>query len=164
VRAGLIAIGVLAATVAVEAVALPGAPPTAPLPAPALPAAPVRPPAADLTAWTAAILARPLFRSDRRALAAAAGPAAALPRLSAIVVTAAGALAIFSPADGSAPVTAGTGSAVDGYKLVRISPDDVTLRGPDGVERTVVPQFAAPAAPATPAAPPIMPPLQQDHF
>jgi hypothetical protein len=82
------------------------------------------------------------------------------------VVTAAGALAIFSPADGSAPVTAGVGRAVDGFTLLRISPDSVTLRGPDGVQRTLTPQFAAPGAssPSPAAAPPFMPPSQQDHF
>jgi general secretion pathway protein N len=158
-----LALCLLAALVLAEAVALPAAPPRVALPVPAMPAAVVAPAPPDVAAWKAVILARPLFRADRRPLAAVAAAAASLPRLSAIVVTAAGALAIFSPADGGAPITAGAGSAVDGYTLVRIAPDSVTVRAPDGALRRLDPQFATPGATAA-AAPPPMPPLRQDHF
>ncbi len=111
--------------------------------------------ASDTGTWQNAILARPLFRPDRKPLTAApAMVAAALPRLTAIVMTAAGASAIFDGDDGK-PVIVVTGGNVAGYKIQSISPDRVELAGPDG--RTVLrPQFASPAAAAAAGTTPIV--------
>jgi len=97
--------------------------------------------------WAAAILARPLFRPDRRPLEAAPVAQAAMPRLTAIVITAAGASAIFVGDDGTA-VAVKAGGQVDGQTVKSIAASGVTLGGPGGV--TILrPQFgAAVGAPA----------------
>jgi general secretion pathway protein N len=94
---------------------------------------------AGLPGWTATILARPLFRPDRRPLAAAAAPTAPLPRLTAIVVTQAGAIAIFD--GGGKPIAAAAGGEVDGYRIARIFPDRVVIDSPSG-GLVLRPQFA----------------------
>jgi general secretion pathway protein N len=105
-------------------------------------AAPVRPPRAAVgdadpagmaAAWSATILARPVFRPDRKPLSAAQPAAAVLPRLTAIVVTAAGSIAIFTGDDGKALVLS-TGGDVAGYKVTKIGAGSVELAGPSGTQ------------------------------
>jgi general secretion pathway protein N len=121
-------------------------------------------PAADASAgsesWSAAILARPLFRPDRRPLAPDAAVKAPLPRLSAIVITAAGRTAIFSTDDGKSTAVA-AGGLIDGYRIQTIGPGEVSLTGPDG-SKTLRPQFA-PDAPtgAGPGAAPLFIPAHR---
>lgn len=121
-------------------------------------AVPVRPPLAtagladpaDLVAkWSATILARPVFRPDRRPLSAAPQTAAALPRLTAIVVTASGSIAIFAGNDGKALVV-GTGGAVAGYKVDKIGAGNVEIDGPGG-RKILHPQRNAAAGLVPPA-------------
>jgi hypothetical protein len=97
--------------------------------------------------WSAAILARPLFRATRRPLppAAVATADVSLPRLSAIVITAAGSSAIFITDDGTAAVVA-TGGRIGAYTVLKIEPDMVRLVGPSGIINAR-PQFATAAAP-----------------
>jgi general secretion pathway protein N len=96
-------------------------------------------------AWSATILARPIFRPDRRPLEAAPAAPTAMPRLTAIVITAAGAAAIFVGDDGTA-VAVRKGGLVDGQLVRSITAGAVTLAGPTGI--TILrPQFgAAPSA------------------
>jgi len=119
------------------------------------------PPAATVSAgtnaWSAVILQRPLFRPDRRKLALADEAQAAapppLPRLSAIVITAAGATAIFAGDDGtSVPVR--VGGLIDGDRVAAIGPAEVAIID-SGARKILKPQFA-PGGPAdaTAAAPP----------
>lgn len=159
----LAAIALMTTFLLVEAVALPASPPVVRVPTPEIPSALAPLVAPNIAGWTSVILARPLFRSNRRPLASSA-TTAAMPRLSAIVVTAAGALAIFSPTDDSAPITAGAGSAVDGYTVVNISRESVTMRAPDGAEQKLAPQFTKPGTATGVATSPFTPPLSQDHF
>jgi len=147
--------GLLALAVAVEALA-PAPEVTMTLPPAWLagPAATVAP-AGDTGTWQATILARPLFRPDRRPLSVApVVVATALPRLSAIVMTAKGATAIFDGGDGK-PVIVAAGGDLDGYKVQSIGRDRVELAGPAG--RTVLrPQFASPAVAAASGAVPFV--------
>jgi general secretion pathway protein N len=131
---------------------LPAAPP-APQPVyagrPALPLADDS--GADSAGWLAQILARPLFRADRRPLAAmpAASVNATPPRLTAIVITAAGRSAIFVNADGSASVLAVGGSS-GAYVVQAITPDSARLSGPDGVV-TLHPEYSGGVDASAPA-------------
>jgi len=125
--------------------------PAGPLPPP--PGLADRPPlaatddfAANAGAWMAQILARPLFRADRRPLAVLpASVDLTVPRLTAIVITAAGRSAIFVNPDGGASVL-GVGGHSGVYAVQAITPDAVRLTGPTGT-LTLHPQFAA-AVPA----------------
>jgi hypothetical protein len=99
------------------------------------------------------ILARPLFRADRRPLAPRpAGVDLAVPRLTGIVITAAGRSAIFIHADGSSSAL-GVGSSSGAYKVQAITRDSVRLNGPDG-PFTVHPQFAGATSGDGASAPP----------
>jgi len=126
-------------------------------------AAPVRPPLAAAgdadpagmaTSWSATILARPVFRPDRKPLSAAPPAATVLPRLTAIVVTAAGSVAIFTGDDGKALVLS-TGGDVAGYKVTKIGADSVELAGLSGTQ--ILRPRRSPAA-ADSTDPPIIPP------
>jgi hypothetical protein len=98
--------------------------------------------AAEAGTWMGLILARPLFRTDRRPLAAVAQANAdmTLPRLTAIVITAAGRNAIFIGADGSASVLA-VGGHTGPFEVQDIASDSVRVTGPTGLV-TIHPQFA----------------------
>jgi len=115
--------------------------------APAVPAARAAAAAApaDMTgfaaAWSDTILARPIFRPDRRPMDVAAAAPAAMPRLSAIVITAAGAAAIFV-ADGGTVLTVREGGKVAGQLVKSIAAGTVMLSGPDGIS-TLRPQYSA---------------------
>lgn len=96
--------------------------------------------------WSSIVLARPLFRADRRPVpAAGVSVSITLPRLSAIIVTRTSRSAIFA-GDGSKPVIVFEGGRLGLYQLRRISPDSVTLVGPNGPV-TLRPQFST-AAPS----------------
>lgn len=87
------------------------------------------------------ILARPLFRADRRPVAlAATAPVRRLPRLSAIIIARGDRRAIFAGRSGKA-IVIGTGGRVGGYRLDAIAADRVSLIGPDG-RITLRPQFS----------------------
>jgi general secretion pathway protein N len=119
------------------------APPPAPPPALAdrAPVAATDDSAAQAGAWMAQILARPLFRADRRPLAVLpASVDLTVPRLTAIVITAAGRSAIFIGPDGGARVL-GVGGRSGVYEVQAITPDSVRLTGPTGA-LTLHPQFA----------------------
>ncbi len=87
-------------------------------------------------------MARPLFRADRRPLAAAAAAAVddTLPRLSAIIVTAAGRSALFA-GDAGTPMVVAVGGKIGAYHVRTITPDSVSLLGPHGAVK-VHPQYA----------------------
>jgi general secretion pathway protein N len=123
-------------------------------------ATPAADPSAGAGAWSAAILQRPLFRPDRRPLAPDAMVAAPLPRLSAIVITAAGRTAIFTGDDGSA-VAVAVGGMIDGQRIETIDPGGVKITGPAG-SQTLRPQFAPPAQPDA-AVPYVPAPRLPDH-
>ncbi|WP_287988551.1 hypothetical protein [Acidiphilium sp.] len=141
----------LAATVALLALAPMPAPPLPPVAARPTPTASPQP--ASSAAATARILARPLFRPDRRPVAAAASADAALmPRLSGILRGDAVRLAIFARPSGK-PVLLGEGAQLGGYRIVRIGRRAVLLDGPRGRLR-LVPRFAHAAGAAPHATPP----------
>jgi hypothetical protein len=95
------------------------------------------------TAWAASSLARPLFRADRRPLAQATDSTdTAMPRLTAIIITSHGHIAVFARDDGSRPIVVGPGGSFDGYQVESIAQDSVQLAGPEGPVN-VRPHFAA---------------------
>ncbi|WP_287988269.1 hypothetical protein, partial [Acidiphilium sp.] len=122
-------------------------PQVAPAPARALPAAAPR--RARPTAAMAQILARPLFRPDRRPVADASTAATSMPRLSGILRGDAVRLAIFARSSGK-PVLLGEGGRLGGYRIVRIGRRAVLLEGPRGRLR-LVPRFAHETGAAPPA-------------
>jgi general secretion pathway protein N len=133
---------VLALAVALE-IAAPAPDLTINAPAPAGVAVATAPPALaaiDAGTWQASILARPLFRPDRRPLSAAPEPSEAMKRLTAIVMTASGSAAIFAGDDGK-PIIVTVGGEVNGLKIVAIGPDNVVLTGPSG-RLVLQPKFA----------------------
>lgn len=98
--------------------------------------------AAGLAAsWSATILARPIFRPDRRPEKAAPVAAAEMPRLTAIVITQSGASAIFVADDGTATAVK-PGGLVDGQVVKSITAGTVTLTSPTG-DSILRPQFGA---------------------
>ncbi len=102
--------------------------------------------------WSQTMLARPLFRQDRRPLAAAVVADDApvpLPRLSAIIVTTSGAAAIFDDGSGK-PLVLRAGGAVAGYTVKRVGPDSVLLVSATG-NKVLRPQFGPGGAAADPA-------------
>ncbi|WP_288051845.1 hypothetical protein [Acidiphilium sp.] len=137
----------LAATAAALALAPMPAPQVAPAPARALLAAAPR--RARPTAAMAQILARPLFRPDRRPVADASTAATSMPRLSGILRGDAVRLAIFARSSGK-PVLLGEGGHLGGYRIVRIGRRAVLLEGPRGRLR-LVPRFAHETGAAPPA-------------
>jgi hypothetical protein len=95
--------------------------------------------AVDAGAWQDNILARPIFRPDCRQLSATPDSDGAMPRLTAIVITALGGSAIFADDDGK-PIILAAGGDLNVFKLFTIVPDSVVLAGPAG--RTVLhPEF-----------------------
>jgi hypothetical protein len=96
----------------------------------------------DLTpAHVATVLARPLFRPDRRPPAlpdAAVGKAANLPRLTGIMIDGGGRRAIF--ADERKPIVAVEGDRIGVYLVQAIAPGEVTVYGPEG-QRVLRPAF-----------------------
>jgi hypothetical protein len=102
------------------------------------------PPAEDhLSAWTAEVLARPLFSPDRRPAATSVADAGAnlsgLPRLTGILVGPFGRRAIFAAPD-SKPIVVGEGDRVAMYRITGIDAEQVHLIGPQGA-RVMRPRF-----------------------
>jgi len=82
------------------------------------------------------LLARPLFRPNRRPAAGIANPTdsslKSLPRLTGVVVSPVGKFAIFANAEGGKPVVIGEGGHVGAAVIEAIEAGQVTVRGPDG--------------------------------
>ncbi len=118
------------------------------------------PGAARDAAWVSGIVARPLFSPSRRppavAARAPAGPQAGLPRLSGVMISAAGKQAIFVSSETEKPVIAVAGDRIGGYLVRSIAAGEVVLVGPDGVKLlhpAFAPEGSSPEnASATPAA------------
>jgi hypothetical protein len=99
---------------------------------------------AALQSWSATILARPLFSPSRRPAIGnvlAATPAAALPRLSGVLVSASGKLAIFAGPAGK-PAILQVGDRLGRFVVRAISDGEVTLDGPGG-RQLLHPAFAS---------------------
>lgn len=100
--------------------------------------------AADRTdAWVATSLARPLFSRDRKPTPVAAksdgGPAiSSLPRLSGVLVSPFGRLAIFAASEGGKPIVVAAGGTLGPYTVTEIEPGTVTVSGPDGEQNLVL--------------------------
>jgi general secretion pathway protein N len=133
---------------------------TAPAPPPTTVPAPLQPArspqiaaserAAQRQAWVQTALARPLFEPSRRPPVAgetAPTPAAVLPRLSGVLVSAAGRQVIFAGSDGK-PAVLSEGGKLDGFTVQSISIGEVTMLGPDGVH-VLRPSFDPNRQPAT---------------
>ncbi len=83
----------------------------------------------------AGIAARPLFNQNRRP-AAGAGVVAGLPklpRLTGVVVSPVGGLAIFASSDGGPSIVVGEGARIGAAVIETVAVGQVTIRGPDGV-------------------------------
>ena len=88
-----------------------------------------------LQRWAATSLARPLFNPDRRPVAVVGSgstAAAALPRLSGIMITEAGRRAIFAATGADKPQVVAEGGTVGGNLVQSITLEEVVLVGPDG--------------------------------
>ncbi len=83
------------------------------------------------------LLARPLFRPNRRPPAGTANPAdsslKSLPRLTGVVVSPVGKFALFANIDGGKPIVVGEGGRVGAAAIEAIEAGRVTIRGPDGL-------------------------------
>ena len=110
---------------------------------------------AALQSWSKTILARPLFSPSRRPPSSKAPiPAATeeeLPRLSGVLVSASGGLAIFAGPDDK-PAILHVGDRLGSFVVRAISDGAVTLDGPSG-RQLLHPAFAAGHAPQTSATP-----------
>lgn len=158
VRIALASLATGLACVAIAALLAPYAAPVALKPA-TVPSAMTAIPPVDTTRLIATIAARPLFRPDRRPVAAVIKGDAGLPRLSGILFGPHVAVAIFTPGSGATRLVT-KGGRIGGYRLSAITADTVTLTGP-GVTLRLTPRFAH-----TEAAPPPLsqPPALQALF
>lgn len=90
------------------------------------------------TEFAAAILARPLFATDRRPPTTAGAETgipvadASLPRLAGIVTGGGARFAIFQPTDAAYPIVVGEKDKIIGRTVVGIGPAEVVLRDVDG--------------------------------
>jgi hypothetical protein len=104
--------------------------------------------------WAAAVLARPLFTPSRRppAVAATAGPLGqTLPRLTGIMVSPEGRLAIFAPVSGK-PIVVQPGQRLGRFTVRNIARDQVTVLGPAGMEIIHIAYDQSPAGSAVTSA------------
>jgi len=115
--------------------------------------------------WVETSLARPLFAPERRPAeevasatptsgASADGP----PRLAAVLVSPSERRAIFAPPGDAKPIIVGEGATVAGFSVQSIEAGQVTLLGPDGAPRTLLPTYDPNRVPPPP---PPMPVAQQ---
>ncbi len=145
-RAALIVLAAALTSVCIaEISAQPPPPPHRPIAL--LPPHPAPPPGGDATGAITTILARPLFRPDRRPVAVAARGDSTLPRLSGILIGPSLRLAILTPAAGP-PRLVKQGGRIGAYRVSTIAATAVTLTAP-GVRLVLTPHFAG-----TPDAPP----------
>jgi hypothetical protein len=111
-------------------------------------------------ATVAAILARPLFRADRRPAPADArgGPSGPgdLPRLTGILFSSDGSKAIFQPPGKERAIVVAVGETVGDWRVQDIAAGAVTLTGPGGTRR-LEPKFAAASNVNMPFSPPPAP-------
>ncbi|MDB5396483.1 MAG: hypothetical protein JWM91_3989 [Rhodospirillales bacterium] len=140
---------VLAGLILLELSVPPGANPDAtPGPASAQPDSGItRDQAGGAAETVAAILARPLFRGDRRPAPAeangtASGQPTDMPRLAGILLSSDGRKAIFQPAGKDRAIVVVVGETVGNWHVQEIAADAVTLAGPGGTRR-LEPKFAA---------------------
>jgi len=138
-RIALIALASGLACVAVATSLAPQARPVVMKPSAVPPASEAAPPV-DTTRLIAIIAARPLFRPDRRPVAAAIKGDADLPRLSGILFGPRVAVAIFAPGSGATRLVT-KGERIGAYRLSVITAHTVTLTGP-GVTLRLTPRFA----------------------
>jgi hypothetical protein len=113
------------------------------------------------TGLVAAILARPLFRSDRKPAPGdtrgmTSGAPADLPRLTGILMTDNERRAIFQPAGKERPIVVVEGETVGNWRVDQIAVDAVILSGPGGTRR-IEPRFsgAAPTGAPQQTTPPV---------
>jgi hypothetical protein len=102
-------------------------------------------------AWSATLLARPLFASDRRPVPEAARPVAhetALPRLSGIVLSPSLHLAIFEGDHATRAIVVADGGVINGWTVATIAAGAVTLAREGGQSVTLRPRFAGGTAAA----------------
>ena len=141
-------------------------PPTAPIPATTGTARAAAAADTEIQAQVDRILARPLFNASRRpaaTVAAAVNGPAALPRLSAIVVSSRGRSVIFAGSAGGKAVTVAEGGRIGAYVVQSIGAGQATVTGPDGahVLRPLFDGAATRDAAAAPVQPSILDLLRQ---
>jgi hypothetical protein len=88
----------------------------------------------DIERGLSMILARPVFSPDRKPIAVGAKGVAGLPRLTGIVVSGSGKIAIFAAPSGGRPVIAEEGAHIDSYEVRAIRDTGVTITGPNGTK------------------------------
>jgi general secretion pathway protein N len=155
-RTALIVLAAALASVCIaEISAQPPAPPHRPIAL--LPPVASPPPGGDATGAITTILARPLFRPDRRPVAVAARGDRTLPRLSGILIGPSLRLAMFTPAAGPTRLVK-QGDRIGAYRVSTIAATAVTLTAP-GVRLVLTPHFAGTPDAPPPSAPPD-PPLR----
>jgi hypothetical protein len=128
-------------------------------PAPAAPAISAMPIANHSVAWSATLLARPLFAPDRRPVPVAASPVPhemALPRLSGIVLSPGLHLAIFEGDHTTPAIVVADGGVINGWTVATIAADSVTLARDGSQSVTLRPRFAGGMAAANAPPPPPM--------
>jgi general secretion pathway protein N len=128
-------------------------------PAPAAPAPSATPTASRGEAWSATLLARPLFAPGRRPVPVAASPVpheTALPRLSGIVLSPGVRLAIFEVDHATRAIVVADGAPIDGWTVATIEADSVTLARDGSQSITLRPRFAGGTAAANLPPPPPM--------
>jgi hypothetical protein len=103
--------------------------------------------------YVGTILARPLFRADRKPYVTNDQDVSTapidLPRLAGILLASDLKRAIFAPDGSDKPIVVSEGENVGSWRVQEIAPDSVTVTGPDGTRR-IRPKFAANAVPPTP--------------
>jgi len=116
-------------------------------------------PAADTQSpaeYAGAVLARPLFRADRKPYETndqdVSTAPVDLPRLTGILLASDVKRAIFAPDGSDKPIVVSEGENVGSWRVQEIAADSVTMTGPDGTRR-IRPKFAANAVGATPPDP-----------
>ena len=139
--------------------------PASAAPVPQIPAAAIQDRGAAV--WADTTLARPLFSRTRRAPAQTAetsvSPTPDRPaRLTGILVTPAGRVAIFATADGGQSMTVQEGGQIGEDTVTAIAGGQVTLSGPAG-QRVLSTSFDPAARAAAPPAT-VLPPMLQNAF
>jgi hypothetical protein len=103
----------------------------------------------DETGYLSAVLARPLFQSDRRPFLNSAKVEPSVGRLTAIMITENDKRLIFSGAPGGKPVVVTEGDHIGSDIVQSISTERASLAGPDGV-KFIQPSFDEPEDPSVP--------------
>jgi hypothetical protein len=137
--------------------------PFAAAPRRALAPAPLRPPGENVQALLATTLARPLFSPTRRPSGKSDGGGATGglgdSRLTGIITVPQHRIAIFAM-PGAKPLVVSEGDTVSGWRIDSITPEEVSLTGPDG-SKTLKPKADPALAVARVPPQPIMPGVSQ---